>query len=108
MDKRDASLRVAAGADPAFHCDLFSGWHLPGEGIDDADVLHTKSLFLVLAAAMYLSRKLTHHSLPEIGAAFGGKDHTTILHAFKKIDLIAHSNHDVKKMIDDLCFVLLE
>jgi chromosomal replication initiator protein len=35
--------------------------------------------------AMALSKELTKHSLPEIGAAFGGRDHTTVLHATKKI-----------------------
>lgn len=35
--------------------------------------------------AMYLSRSLTEHSTPEIGAAFGGKDHTTVMHACSKI-----------------------
>jgi len=35
--------------------------------------------------AMALSKELTHHSLPEIGEAFGGKDHTTVLHACRKI-----------------------
>ena len=35
--------------------------------------------------AMALSKELTNHSLPEIGAAFGGRDHTTVIHACKKI-----------------------
>jgi chromosomal replication initiator protein len=34
----------------------------------------------------YLARKLTSRSLPEIGRRFGGKDHTTILHACKKVE----------------------
>ena len=34
---------------------------------------------------MYLARQLTAQSLPEIGNAFGGKDHTTVLHSCKKI-----------------------
>ncbi len=36
--------------------------------------------------AMYLSKQLTHRSLPEIGRKFGGRDHTTVMHAVKKID----------------------
>jgi len=36
--------------------------------------------------AMALSKELTEHSLPEIGEAFGGRDHTTVLHACRKID----------------------
>ena len=35
--------------------------------------------------AMSLAKELTHHSLPEIGNAFGGKDHTTVLYATRKI-----------------------
>ena len=36
--------------------------------------------------AMYLSKEMTQKSLPEIGSAFGGRDHTTVLHAVKKIN----------------------
>ena len=36
--------------------------------------------------AMYLSKQLTTHSLPEIGRKFGGRDHTTVMHACKKVD----------------------
>lgn len=36
-------------------------------------------------AAMYLSRELTNHSLPHIGRAFGGRDHTTVLHACRRV-----------------------
>ncbi len=36
--------------------------------------------------AMFLAKQLTQHSLPDIGRRFGGRDHTTVLHAVKKID----------------------
>jgi chromosomal replication initiator protein len=36
--------------------------------------------------AMYLSKHLTSRSLPEIGRKFGGRDHTTVMHAVRKID----------------------
>ncbi len=53
--------------------------------------------------AMALSKELTNHSLPEIGAAFGGRDHTTILHGCRKIaelrELDNKINEDYKKMI---------
>jgi chromosomal replication initiator protein len=36
--------------------------------------------------AMYLAKQLTTRSLPEIGRKFGGRDHTTVIHAVRKID----------------------
>jgi len=53
--------------------------------------------------AMALSKELTNHSLPEIGAAFGGRDHTTVLHGCRKIAELKESdnkiNEDYKNMI---------
>jgi chromosomal replication initiator protein len=46
----------------------------------------TKQIAFPRQIAMFLSRELTPHSLSEIGAAFGGKDHTTIIHAYEKIE----------------------
>jgi chromosomal replication initiator protein len=49
--------------------------------------------------AMYLAKQLTQHSLPDIGRQFGGRDHTTVLHAVKRIDelrsLDTHFNDEV-------------
>jgi len=45
--------------------------------------------------AMALAKELTNHSLPEIGEAFGGRDHTTVLHACRKIAELRESNSDV-------------
>ncbi len=42
--------------------------------------------------AMYLSKKLTTRSLPEIGRKFGGRDHTTVIHAVKKIEELKNGN----------------
>ena len=42
--------------------------------------------------AMYLSKKLTTRSLPEIGRKFGGRDHTTVIHAIKKIEQLKSEN----------------
>jgi chromosomal replication initiator protein len=52
--------------------------------------------------AMYLTRKLTRHSLPEIGNAFGGKDHTTVMHSCKKIEQDLTKNPELRKIIDQL------
>lgn len=45
--------------------------------------------------AMALSKELTNHSLPEIGDAFGGRDHTTVLHACRKIAQLRESDADI-------------
>lgn len=47
--------------------------------------------------AMALAKELTNHSLPEIGDAFGGRDHTTVLHACRKIKELRESNADVRE-----------
>jgi chromosomal replication initiator protein len=52
----------------------------------------TKQIAFPRQIAMYLSRELTAHSLSEIGAAFGGKDHTTIIHAYEKIEELLTSD----------------
>lgn len=45
--------------------------------------------------AMYLAKQLTTKSLPEIGEAFGGRDHTTVLHACKTIRVLQGTSHDI-------------
>lgn len=47
--------------------------------------------------AMALSKELTNHSLPEIGDAFGGRDHTTVLHACRKIEQLREESPDIKE-----------
>jgi chromosomal replication initiator protein len=46
---------------------------------------------------MALAKKLTNHSLPEIGDSFGGRDHTTVLHACRKIDELRESNPGINE-----------
>lgn len=52
--------------------------------------------------AMYLAKDLTHHSLPEIGDAFGGRDHTTVLHACRKIKELQESDADIREDVKNL------
>jgi chromosomal replication initiator protein len=52
--------------------------------------------------AMYIARDLTHASLAEVGRAFGGKDHTTVLHAVEKIKARLAEDPKLKKVVEGL------
>ena len=52
--------------------------------------------------AMYLAKELTRASLPEIGRAFGGKHHTTVLHSVEKIDRLRQRDHDLDSLLHKL------
>lgn len=52
--------------------------------------------------AMALAKELTQHSLPEIGDAFGGRDHTTVLHACRKIKELRDTNSDISEDYQNL------
>ena len=56
--------------------------------------------------AMALAKELTSHSLPEIGDAFGGRDHTTVMHACKRIkelrDIEQHTQEDYTNLLRTL------
>lgn len=52
--------------------------------------------------AMHLAKELTNHSLPEIGDAFGGRDHTTVLHACRKIKELLDSDADIREDVKNL------
>jgi chromosomal replication initiator protein len=62
----------------------------------------TQAVAFPRQVAMYLARQLTHASLAEIGRAFGGKDHTTVLHAVDKIRALLQEDHKLKKTVDGL------
>ncbi len=61
-----------------------------------------KNVVLPRQIAMYLSRELTNLSLPDIGEAFGGKDHTTVLYACNKIKREAKQNKKISDLINRL------
>ncbi|HEY8187839.1 MAG TPA: chromosomal replication initiator protein DnaA [Pyrinomonadaceae bacterium] len=52
--------------------------------------------------AMYLCKKLTKHSYPEIGRAFGGKHHTTVIHSFEKIQALSAEDASLQRQLLDL------
>lgn len=51
---------------------------------------------------MYLAKKLTTRSLPEIGRMFGGKDHTTVLHAVRKVEKLMAADPDLVALVERL------
>ncbi|PWG00525.1 chromosomal replication initiator protein DnaA [Levilactobacillus bambusae] len=61
-----------------------------------------KTIVMPRQIAMYLSRELTDSSLPKIGNEFGGKDHTTVIHAYDKIADQLKSDDALQKEIGDL------
>ncbi|WP_425439292.1 chromosomal replication initiator protein DnaA [Pseudoalteromonas denitrificans] len=62
----------------------------------------TRSIARPRQVAMALSKELTNHSLPEIGDAFGGRDHTTVLHACRKIKSLREETHEIKEDYQNL------
>ena len=78
-------------------CDLF--------GIRLSDLkakTRTKAIAFPRQIAMYLARQLTHASLAEVGRAFGGKDHTTVLHAVDKVQALLQEDPKLRRTIDGL------
>jgi chromosomal replication initiator protein len=57
----------------------------------------TRSIARPRQVAMALSKELTNHSLPEIGEAFGGRDHTTVLHGCRKIKELQETMADIRE-----------
>lgn len=62
----------------------------------------TRNIAYPRQIAMYLSRKLTDMSLPKIGEEFGGRDHTTVIHAYEKISEGLKSDESLQRTIDDI------
>lgn len=66
----------------------------------------TKSIAFPRQIAMYLSRELTDFSLPKIGEEFGGRDHTTVIHACDKISNLLKTDKTLQKQIQEIHDIL--
>jgi chromosomal replication initiator protein len=62
----------------------------------------TKNITFPRQIAMYLVRELTDYSLPKIGEEFGGRDHTTVIHSYEKIQELIKSDPEVDRIIKNL------
>jgi len=61
-----------------------------------------KAVVLPRQIAMFLARQLTSSSYPEIGERFGGKDHSTIIHAIRKIEKLLEENYQMRQTVEML------
>jgi len=79
--------------------------------VSRADVLSSRRTQTVVRprqVAMYLSKQMTLRSLPEIGRRFGGRDHTTVLHAVRKIDDLVKRDQTLSDEVELIRRMLLE
>ena len=79
--------------------------------VSRADILSSRRTATVVRPrqiAMYLAKSLTLRSLPEIGRRFGGRDHTTVLHAVRKIEGMVMKDQELATEIDHLKRMLQE
>ena len=67
----------------------------------------SRSLARPRQIAMYLAKKYTTNSLPEIGRKFSNRDHTTVIHAVKKIDELVKNDNEIKHSITEIKKILL-
>jgi chromosomal replication initiator protein len=63
---------------------------------------NTKKVVFPRQVAMYLAKELTTASLPEIGRAFGGKHHTTVIHSIQKIEQMRKVDPDLNRLLHTL------
>ena len=104
---------AARGAEGYYSCgrpqiDYDSGYPAEGRRVfglkmeDFKARKRTKAVAFPRQIAMYLSRELTDFSLPKIGEAFGGRDHTTVIHAHEKISKSSKKDQELYKIIHNL------
>jgi len=71
-------------------------------------IKRNKNIALPRQIAMYISRQLTTHSLPEIGEAFGGRDHTTVIHACQNIPKKIEKDEGLRRTTNQLIEIIRE
>jgi chromosomal replication initiator protein len=74
-----------------------------GLGMEDMKARRrTRTVAFPRQVAMFLARELTDLSLPRIGEAFGGRDHTTVIHAYEKIQEASREDSSLQKSLDTI------
>jgi len=96
---------VSASKNRVITVDLIQSVVASHFGVNVADMKakkRTRALAFPRQIAMYLTRELTDSSLPEIGEAFGGRDHSTVIHACEKIKQEAANNPSLSQTLREL------
>ncbi len=104
MAKRSLARTRTTGSQNVDFRDILRGVH-KHSGISMAGLRsakRTKDVVLARHIAMYLMKKLTNRSLEQIGAFFGGKDHTTVLHAISKIEHNKKNDKDIEILLSTI------
>ena len=65
-----------------------------------------KNLVLSRQIVMYLARKLTNHSFPDIGERVGGRDHSTVIYSNNKIKKMVEKDHEMRKIVEEIEMIL--
>lgn len=82
---------------PVAHIIGVVGAHYGISGIDIRSVRRDADTVWARHIAIWLARELTSYSMPKIGAIFGGRDHTTVLHAIRRIDMMREVDAAVRE-----------
>ena len=102
---REALQGIGNDAPATLSIDLIQKKVAAHFNINQSDITgkkRVKNIVVPRQIAMYLSRELTDSSLPKIGQEFGGKDHTTVMHAYEKIEQQIKTDSDIKSAVFDL------
>jgi len=77
-------------------------WYFRVSGMELLGRDRSRTIALARHVAMYLARKRLEYSFPEIGRAFGRRDHTTVLSAVRRIERLADTRESIRGMLQQL------
>ena len=102
VDFLRTNIKVTTIQDIQFHVSKYFNINFP----DLCSKSRSRFISRPRQIAMYLSKELTEFSYPDIGKLFGGKDHTTVIHAVNKIKNLYLIDKKIKKDIENLTLTL--
>lgn len=105
LDAKTVRKLLADGEPPANPVERIVARVAAVFGVKPKDILGTcrqRAVLVPRHVAMYLAREVAKLSLPQIGAAFGGRDHTTVLHAVRKVEATLATDAKLKRTVREL------